>query len=237
MPRKGRSTRTARQHGAVPPRVLNGVLDEGSFVEDECYVRAFRRGPALSRSVGGQDDRSAASIDVLDSLSSFQVRGHYVLYRAAQTVIAAHPEIDLHVGDARNRIVNLAVSTGIFSPQSASRIRPGRRYIGAVSHIMNGLSRADLLGSGLGSGWNMGTPEMLRTIKNVVWPEHAVTFQVTQFGAELFCAAHGFHSSPWDDLKRPTADFAPRWAADIPPCEAIVVADLPLQPSPPPPVG
>ena len=87
---------------------------------------------------------------------------------------------------------------------------------------MRGLKRADLIEP----NWSMGAPEGLREMEGMVaWPQAAIVFTVTNFGIELYCAAHGFKSI--DDFKRGAKEFAARFKAEVSPCEALIVEDLP----------
>lgn len=66
--------------GQVPPRLLKDVLEEGYFCEDKLEtlylggVLASAKGPVT------RDDRAVAYCSLLSSLSSYQIRTHYILY-------------------------------------------------------------------------------------------------------------------------------------------------------------
>lgn len=68
--------------GQVPPRVLKEVLAESYYCEDEtqaCYlggVLASSKGPV------SRDDRAAAYCSLISSLSTYQLRTHFILYSA-----------------------------------------------------------------------------------------------------------------------------------------------------------
>jgi hypothetical protein len=217
--------------GTVPSRVLKGILDEGSFREDDVGVEYFAGVLAGSRSEDGYDDRGAMYNDVIDGMSSFQLRAHYVLYRAAQAVAAKHPEVSWYVGEERERLQHLAVPSESFFRAMAIPGAAGTTNV-TSAHIMTGLGRLSLVGR-MGHG-QMASPEFLRTeVKNVDWPTRCLVFHVSGFGVELFCAAHGFSASPLDDFKRATNEFGARWRAEIPSCDALIVADLPPYVVPP----
>jgi hypothetical protein len=211
------------QPGAVPPRVLKGILDEGSFREDEVGVEYFAGLLAGSRSPGGYDDRGATTIAVLDGMSTFQLRAHYVLYRAAQAVAARHPEVDWYAWSTRGRVTHLAVPLEAFISALSVPAESRMSVNGALIHVLNGLERLGLIGAGRAAG----TPDVLRMVwRNVDWPTSCLVFEVSDFGVELFCAAHGFNVSPLDEFKRASSEFAARWRTDVPSCDAIIVEDL-----------
>jgi hypothetical protein len=66
--------------GAVPGRVLKRILLEGYFCEDE--IQAEYLGGILASSKGPttRDDRGITYTALLSSLSSYQIRTHYLLY-------------------------------------------------------------------------------------------------------------------------------------------------------------
>jgi hypothetical protein len=88
---------------------------------------------------------------------------------------------------------------------------------------MRGLKRTDLIEPT--GGWRFGAPDDLREEREAEWPGPALVFSASNFGLELFCAAHGFTSMA--DFGRPTAEFRPRFEADIVACQAWIVSELP----------
>lgn len=68
------------EEGAVPPKVLKGILDEGSFCDDELSAEYFGGVLASSRTGVSRDDRGAAYIAMLGRLSAYQIRAHYCFY-------------------------------------------------------------------------------------------------------------------------------------------------------------
>lgn len=66
--------------GEVPPKVLKAVLDEGSFSNDLLAIEYFGGILASSRTELGRDDRGARLGKVVDTLSTYQLRAHYLIY-------------------------------------------------------------------------------------------------------------------------------------------------------------
>lgn len=83
------------ESGAVAPRVLRGILNDGSFVTDELAQDYFGGVLASSHSHHGRDDRAATYTELLSRLSTYQIRVHYLLYQAGS-------EIDLVAAERRN---------------------------------------------------------------------------------------------------------------------------------------
>jgi hypothetical protein len=70
----------AKTDGDVPVRVIQHVLTEAYFCEDE--VQAEYLGGILASAKGpvARDDRAVSHITLLSSLSTYQIRTHYLLY-------------------------------------------------------------------------------------------------------------------------------------------------------------
>lgn len=66
--------------GQVPPKVLKTILDEGSYSDDSVTIEYFGGVLASSRTESGRDDRGARIGKILDNLSVYQIRTHYILY-------------------------------------------------------------------------------------------------------------------------------------------------------------
>lgn len=80
--------------GAVPPKVLKGVLDEGSFCEDFLAAEYFGGILASSRSGVTRDDRGAVFIALLSRLSTYGIRTHYIFYHIIKRLFDGK---DLHM--------------------------------------------------------------------------------------------------------------------------------------------
>lgn len=70
--------------GGVPPRVLVGLVQEGTLHEDPVAAEYFGGVLAGSRTPGSEDDRGAAVVALLRDLSRYAIRLHYLVYRCAR---------------------------------------------------------------------------------------------------------------------------------------------------------
>jgi len=68
--------------GQVPPNVLKSILMQGYFCENEFAAEYLGGVLASSRSECSRDDRGAAFLSLVDSMSSYQIRTHYIAYTA-----------------------------------------------------------------------------------------------------------------------------------------------------------
>ncbi|MES1213351.1 MAG: hypothetical protein ABUL64_02080, partial [Singulisphaera sp.] len=73
--------------GAVNPRVLKGIWDEGRFIEDTISAEYFGGVLAGARTADGLDDTAVSALALLRSMSSNQLRVHFVVY----SLIASFP--------------------------------------------------------------------------------------------------------------------------------------------------
>lgn len=75
-----RARELGKFEGQLPPRLLKNVLEDGYFCEDE--IEALYLGGVLASAKGpiSRDDRSVAYCSLLSSLSTYQIRTHYILY-------------------------------------------------------------------------------------------------------------------------------------------------------------
>jgi hypothetical protein len=72
--------------GEVPPKVLKSVLNEGSYATESIAVEYFGGILASSRTDQGRDDRGARLAKILDGLSTYQLRAHYLIYATVRRI-------------------------------------------------------------------------------------------------------------------------------------------------------
>jgi hypothetical protein len=80
-------------------RVTRDVMWNGAFTEDEVCAEYFGGLLASSRSIDGKDDDVIQFVDVVKSLSSRQLRLHYILYHSLNLQLAAE-EQPVNVGQS-----------------------------------------------------------------------------------------------------------------------------------------
>lgn len=66
--------------GAVSPRVLKHVIDEGRFAEEEIVVEYYGGLLAGSKSLTGKDDRALPYLSKVQQMSAYQLRLHFIFY-------------------------------------------------------------------------------------------------------------------------------------------------------------
>ena len=169
--------------GSVPPKVLKTIINDGSYNDDAVAVEYFGGVLASSKSELGRDDRGARMAKLVDELSTYQVRTHYLIYatirekfkdsgyqfnaedRGKMKLFFPYP----HYLDAMD-----------FSPEER---RKGETLL---RHTFFGLSNDGLIGNGFQYG---PKDSMQKSIKGA--KHDGVMCEPSALGAELFLWAFG----------------------------------------------
>jgi hypothetical protein len=170
--------------GTVPPKVLKGILDEGSFCDDELAGEYFGGVLASSRSEVGRDDRGAAFIALIGRLSAYQIRSHFVFYRMIHMLYEGVDEnIGTHQGRHRLRTL-IPLSAYVAAMEFGER----ENVESILSHVMFGLSREYLVEQ----DFLYGSVEHLRSQSNYAAAEGpSILLSPSVLGVELYLWAHG----------------------------------------------
>jgi hypothetical protein len=123
-------------------RVVHVVLADGSYCDDELLAHYLGGLLAGSRTPEGRDDRAVSWSKVVTSLSSLQIRAHYLLYRewAARLRIIGVYELGVPAGRLQ---ATMEISSGEFGKLLAGDSEVDEND--AVSHAIGGLIRLGLL--------------------------------------------------------------------------------------------
>lgn len=169
--------------GGVPPRVLKGILQEGAFCEDELAAEYFGGVLASSRSSNLRDDRGAAMIGQVSRLSTYQLRTHYLVYKAIRELFLGRVE---EMGTGRQGL-ELFVPYEAYLRAMDFSAAEGREWMSILQHCFNGLH-----GEALAAGASMGSRETLTKYpRRVGVTGDGIVLIPTLQGAELFLWAHG----------------------------------------------
>jgi hypothetical protein len=193
------------QPGGVPPKLLRGVLLEGSFCEDPLGAEYFGGVLASSRTTDPSDDRGATYLDLVAHLSTYQLRTHYVFYSLVHRLFTGST---IPISDAEGRI-----HLGVFIPGSYAALVEGGSGDSAevlVSHSIFGLARHDLVGA----QFHFGSAQYLAKQYPKIPGEGLVAFP-SVLGVELFLWAHGLGHLAVNQFLR----------ASIPPLEGMSIPD------------
>ena len=221
---KGRDKISSRAYGKIPDpddgkqanlRVARDVFWNGSFSDDEVCAEYFGGMLASSRSGDGKDDSAIQFVDVCKSLSSRQLRLHYVIY---------------------NSLNKLMVASGKQVNILSNEIRSTHVYFSGVELMMLKidvmLDTTVLLRQDLLSGWKSEIK-----MGDLLLPH--LLINPTTFGVMLYAAAHNrlskfnsFHKVDFGDfdnvaLPKHYASTLPELVQSHPPLDDLVRGDQP----------
>jgi len=170
--------------GKVPPKVLKEILEEGSWCEEELQIDYLGGVLASSRSEISRDDRGAYFASLISRLTTYQLRTHYIFYRA----------VKLHFDSSDVQIAERAVreKLKIFIPMETYlagmdfNFEESKNRNSLIAHSIWGMNKEDLINN----DFIYGPSEFVRKQS----PEISVAgiiFTPTILGVELFLWAFG----------------------------------------------
>lgn len=172
--------------GAVNPRFAFLLLQEGSLCDDELMADYLGGLLADSKSPDGRDDRAITWCHIITSLSSFQIRAHYLMYREwAYHLHQEAPEIDLSYVDEMN-LATMHLDFEEFTSALMQEIPQDPEVI--LRHSMMGLARIGLINDSWSYGKHIRTSEN-SPFENEEWT--IVSATPTGRGMELYGWAFG----------------------------------------------
>lgn len=185
--------------GSVPPRVLKGVLEEGSFCDDFIATEYFGGVLASSRSGISRDDRGVSFIALISRLSCYQLRTHYIFYHMAKHLFNG---TSINVGASNDR-----EKMGVYVPLDVymDAMEFGKEEdIGTlITHIMFGLHKEALIGEEFAIG--SAKEVMQEYFRKATGP--GITFCPSVLGVELFLWAYGKSDLPIREFVNPMNQF------------------------------
>ena len=193
--------------GAVPPRILKGILSESSFCDDELAAEYFGGILASSRSGIDRDDRGASFIALLGRLSTYQIRAHYILYSVFKSLYDGSG-LGLSADDKKKIIIYLPYSAYTTAMDLSDAER--KKFVPLLEHVFFGLSRELLLDQSLYGGIEVIEKYLPRASDGgiIYWP--------SALGAELYLWAHGCSDLGAPGLLDPNQQFQVENTIQIP---------------------
>lgn len=185
--------------GEVPPKVLKAVLDEGSFSNDSLAVEYLGGILASSRTEHGRDDRGARIAKVMDALSTYQLRTHYLIYATVRALFSGSG-LSLNM-EGRPKMQIFIPFPSFFAAMDFSAAEMGQ-ISSLLGHIFFGLHGDNLLEG----HWQYGDKDsMVKLFAGAT--DGGIVCQPSALGGELFLWAFGHADKPLDYLFAP--EFSP----------------------------
>ena len=179
--------------GIVPPKILKGIISDGSFATDDVEIEYFAGVLAASRTRDGRDDRGVRALKTIQSMSSDQIRTHYILYSCLAT---CYYRDETNIND-KTQADKLQVLIGFESYLSELGVLKGdddassqHKLVDAIPHCLFGL-----LDEGLISNYMMwGSTEKIK--RKYDWAKMpGIVIAPTRSGFELFRLGLGVNQS------------------------------------------
>ena len=179
--------------GAVPPKILKGIIADGSFATDEIEIEYFAGILAASRTSDGQNDRGVRALKTIQSLSSDQIRTHYIVYSCILGQYSGNQTNINEVTQANKLEIFLGAEEyltemHVYSPDGKSY--SSDMLVETISHCLFGLADEALISSNL--MW--GPEEHMKKQKNWV-KRSGIVVAPTRSGFELFRLGLGENQS------------------------------------------
>ena len=164
---------------------MKEVLNEGSFCDDPLTAEYFGGVLASSRSDVSRDDRGASWSSLVARLSAYQVRSHFLVYRAIYDRFVGQ-DFQFNMDDRNKLTVLLPFSSYFrameFSKSETSQIGP------LLTHSFFGLNKEDLIET-----FVYGNGENLKKREGADFDppeEGGIWVTPSALGVELFLWAH-----------------------------------------------
>ncbi|TMP58316.1 MULTISPECIES: hypothetical protein [unclassified Pseudoalteromonas] len=168
--------------GHVPPKVLKTIVNEGSYCEDEVAVDYFGGILASSRTELGRDDRGARIAKILDGMSTYQIRSHYVIYSLIKKVFSESGY--MYNQDDRHKMT-LFIPMNIYIASMQFDEKEIQQFGAILNHALFGLNNDDLI-----EGFQYGPQEDIK--KNFADAvSDGIVVAPSAFGAELYLWGYG----------------------------------------------
>jgi hypothetical protein len=186
------------EDGAVHPKVLKEILDDGSYAEDELAADYFGGVLASSRTGVARDDRGASFAKMVGRLSVYQLRCHYIIYRAIKEQFDGReftPSLPRHRK-------NMAIYISFPPLINAMELGGDEPFNPILSHVLFGMSRESLIEDTSQYGTEASLKEE--------WPDApnaGALFTPSALGIELFMWAHGLGHVEISDYLNPDVSF------------------------------
>lgn len=169
--------------GSIPPKVLKTVINDGSYNDDTVAVEYFGGVLASSRTELGRDDRGARIAKLVDDLSTYQLRTHYLIYSSVKQMFSEKNYQfnmdDRHKMELFFPFTSYASAMG-FTKDEYSKAEP------LLRHTFFGLCNEDLIENNFQYGPKDNMTARVKEAKS-----DGVVFSPSALGAELFLWAFG----------------------------------------------
>ena len=169
--------------GQVPPKVLKTIINEGSYSDDAVAVEYFGGVLASSRSEVERDDRGSRMAKMIDNLSVYQIRSHYLIYSTISVLFSNSGNSFDTYGNGEKMQLFMSYQDYANAMEFTQKEWADHQIL---SHIFHGLSTDGLIQDSS----TFGSQEDLET-RFVEPPSDGIICAPNTLGVELFLWAFG----------------------------------------------
>jgi len=164
------------------------MLDEGSFSNDVLAVEYFGGILASSRTEHGRDDRGARIAKIVDSLSTYQLRAHYLIYSTVRELFSGRG-LSFNI-EGRPRMALFIPFSAYTEAMDFSKLELSQANQ-LLQHVFFGLHSESLIEG----RWKCGPKEKIADVFAAA-KEAGIVCGPSALGAELFLWAFGHADKP-----------------------------------------
>lgn len=181
------------ESGAVSPKVLKSILDNGAWCEEELQAEYFGGVLASSRNESPRDDRGAYYSGIITSLTAYQIRLHYLIYMEIRKLFVGQ---HFNIGETSDRErMEIFIPYTTYSDAMAFSETEKKDFVSIMQHSVWGLHNASLVDS-----FRYGPQDSLVKHFPGIKEEGGFILKPSQLGAELFLWAYGYGQYPANTL-------------------------------------
>ena len=173
------------EKGAVSPRVLKGIINEGSWSDDFLSIEYFSGVLASSKTGILRDDRGVYFNALISRLSAYQLRMHYIFYHAIKKEFNGK-DINIGMDDERHQL-RLFISWPSFIEAMDFTNEEIKNFSCYLDHIINGLVKENLTAQ----CYMYGDKKNIQKYFKESPDEGGLILQPSFLGVELFYWAYG----------------------------------------------
>jgi hypothetical protein len=170
--------------GAVPPKVLRGILDDGSFCDDQLAAEYFGGVLASSRTNITRDDRGASFIALIARLTTYEIRTHFIFYHIVKSLFSGQ-DTSVSTIEGRNKLKTFIPYT-VYLPAMEFSESELPDVSSIMNHAMFGLARERLIED----NFHFGNVDYLKRHYSEV-SKPGFVFIPSALGVELLLWAYG----------------------------------------------
>ena len=186
--------------GQVHPKLLKGLISDGSFCDDELTAEYYGGVMASSRTGISQDDRGASYLHQISLLSTYQIRTHFIFYTVLQKLFQGR-DLDPRVTLGAYDMATFISVSEYYRSMAFKEV--GEYELAVCSHSFVGLE-----GNNLVSSIRTNDPTMSTKILELcVVDEDGIIFKPSRLGMELYLWATGNGNVGLQEFLNPEIKF------------------------------